>query len=264
MRFISLFFALQACVFFGFSQTKYWVSSTQGNWSDAANWSFTSGGTGGAGVPQTGEDVVFDNAGSGICDLNGMTYTIATIRFNKSATFPSIINNGQINIQGDIYLDNGAQQGTVILSLQSVGNQHLYGNLSATNYLSGIEIDKTSGIVFIHGNVGLRDYWNLVNGTVDDFSDNTAQLTMGVPTNVGINFSITGTQSFTDVVFKGANTFINPGDIITINEKITFLNSTITIDGGELHIQGDVDITAGNQQGTTVVRFLGSGDQHIY
>lgn len=41
--------------------TFYWVGGS-GQWNDAAHWSMVSNGTGGAGVPATHDDVIFDNA----------------------------------------------------------------------------------------------------------------------------------------------------------------------------------------------------------
>ena len=41
--------------------TRYWVGGT-GNWSDTARWSTSSGGAGGATVPRSHDDVVFDSA----------------------------------------------------------------------------------------------------------------------------------------------------------------------------------------------------------
>lgn len=47
------------------SAQRYWVSATGGLWSNAANWSATSGGTGGAGSP-TGVMAIFDGSGGAI------------------------------------------------------------------------------------------------------------------------------------------------------------------------------------------------------
>jgi len=40
---------------------RYWVGDTDGTWNDADNWSTTSGGAGGAGVPTSSDDVIFDD-----------------------------------------------------------------------------------------------------------------------------------------------------------------------------------------------------------
>jgi len=47
----------------------YWVSDTNGAWHDEANWSLTTGGAGGAGVPGALNQVTFDGEGTGLCRL---------------------------------------------------------------------------------------------------------------------------------------------------------------------------------------------------
>src|SRR4029079_1237525 len=42
------------------AQTLYWVAPSAGNWSDPLNWSYSSAGPGGAGVPDSDDAVVFD------------------------------------------------------------------------------------------------------------------------------------------------------------------------------------------------------------
>ncbi len=48
---------------------RYWVAPLIGAWSDSAQWSTSSGGPGGFGVPQTGEDIFFDERS--ICIFTG-------------------------------------------------------------------------------------------------------------------------------------------------------------------------------------------------
>ena len=43
---------------------RYWVASTTSNWNNTSNWSTTSGGSGGASVPGSSDDVIFDSNGS--------------------------------------------------------------------------------------------------------------------------------------------------------------------------------------------------------
>ena len=46
--------------------SRYWVG-TDLNWHDANNWSLTSGGAGGAGIPTASDDVFFDGNGNVLC-----------------------------------------------------------------------------------------------------------------------------------------------------------------------------------------------------
>lgn len=65
------------------AQTYFWVGNG-GDWSDAANWSTTSGGAGGAGVPAAGISVVFDS-NSGDCVV-GRPATCETISWSGDVT----------------------------------------------------------------------------------------------------------------------------------------------------------------------------------
>ncbi|MDF3027213.1 MAG: hypothetical protein K0S23_1520 [Fluviicola sp.] len=51
---------------------RYWIATVTANWDDIANWSATSGGTGGASVPGSGDFAIYDGAGgsNGNCILN--------------------------------------------------------------------------------------------------------------------------------------------------------------------------------------------------
>ena len=40
--------------------TYYWVGSSNGRWANASSWASSSGGAGGAGIPGSADDVIFD------------------------------------------------------------------------------------------------------------------------------------------------------------------------------------------------------------
>ena len=49
---------------------RYWIASTASNWNNTANWSATSGGSGGATVPGVSEIARFDGGGLGDCQFD--------------------------------------------------------------------------------------------------------------------------------------------------------------------------------------------------
>lgn len=49
---------------------RYWISDVAANWNDAANWSTSSGGAGGASVPGSSDLAIFDAQGTGNCRLS--------------------------------------------------------------------------------------------------------------------------------------------------------------------------------------------------
>jgi gliding motility-associated-like protein len=110
----------------------YWVGGT-GSWSDAAHWSFSSGGPGGACVPTGGDDVFFDGnsfpTAGAIVMLNtenaycrSMTWTGSTgrpllmgaldrnLHIFGSLTF---ISNMVLDFSGDIYFESGKPGNTI-------------------------------------------------------------------------------------------------------------------------------------------------------
>lgn len=65
---------------------RYWVAATASVWDNTANWSTTSGGSGGASVPGASDDVIFDGNGNGNCtlDVNGNAASIIWIGYSGS------------------------------------------------------------------------------------------------------------------------------------------------------------------------------------
>jgi hypothetical protein len=60
---------------------KYYVGNAlvDATWNSASYWSYTSGGTGGAGIPNQSDRVIFDlNSPGCIMDVNGIGYSIST------------------------------------------------------------------------------------------------------------------------------------------------------------------------------------------
>ena len=49
---------------------RYWVASSDTTWNDMTNWSYTSGGPGGAPLPTIDNMVIFDSGGQGGCDID--------------------------------------------------------------------------------------------------------------------------------------------------------------------------------------------------
>ena len=92
--------------------TKYWVGNG-GNWSDTAHWSSTSGGTGGASVPSTGDTATFDanSASSGYnVDVSApiLCHLDTTNQVNLSL---NILSGGSLSLQEGISCSSLMVQG---------------------------------------------------------------------------------------------------------------------------------------------------------
>ena len=53
---------------------RYWVSAAPSNWANSANWSLTSGGSGGASIPTPINVAVFDSSGVGNCTMDASAH----------------------------------------------------------------------------------------------------------------------------------------------------------------------------------------------
>ena len=77
-----------------FSQTRYWVAPSGGLWSSSANWSATSGGAGGASVPNSNSfDVVFDQNSLVNLDVPGLILHSIKVTNSITATVYSVAGN---------------------------------------------------------------------------------------------------------------------------------------------------------------------------
>ena len=66
---------------------RYWVATTTSNWNNPANWSTTSGGTGGASVPGAADAVTFDFNGRGSCAIDvAVNIQKITVSFGYTGT----------------------------------------------------------------------------------------------------------------------------------------------------------------------------------
>lgn len=114
---------------------RYWVNRSGGTgsmgtgsgyWNDTNNWSATSGGNGGAGVPTSSDNVFFDNTSAGNCTLD-MTPTIINLTISSGYSgstlylgLYTVTCTGNISIaSNDNLLDAGTS--TVVRGGTSVG-----------------------------------------------------------------------------------------------------------------------------------------------
>ncbi|MBK7651023.1 MAG: hypothetical protein IPJ20_10135 [Flammeovirgaceae bacterium] len=141
-----------------FAQNRFWVAATAANWNNAANWSATSGGAGGASIPGTGgsEVAVFNGNGLGDCNLD-ISPIVSGITVNGYT--------GTINLQGRNLTTTGATNtfttGTIsnsgaaaALVLNTTGSTTFNGTLFNAN----ANISGSSGRLFFNGST--------FNGTV--------------------------------------------------------------------------------------------------
>ncbi|MCL2304343.1 MAG: fibronectin type III domain-containing protein [Planctomycetaceae bacterium] len=134
---------------------RYWVSQTDGNWNDTANWAAFSGGGGGASVPGIGDTA---NVGGAIKCTIDAPVTVDAITLNGGSVKLAINNNVEVRVTGDMMIDSYA---TVLLGtgakliLWGTQDQNVFNG----NYLNAnvpITLDKPAGILKLTGDISLR------------------------------------------------------------------------------------------------------------
>lgn len=191
---------------------RYWVGVTGGNWSDTANWSLTSGGTGGASVPTSAIDAIFD---ANSITTSGRTITIDTTASCKNlhmfglANNPTIVNANTLNVYGNLVMPLTATvtftNSTV--NMKSTSKGELWGKSKTIN---NITFDGVGGLFTLFNDLIVNDI-TLTNGSLDtndvnitcrnisSNNSNTRALSLGksvITASGDINFSTTTGLTF--------------------------------------------------------------------
>lgn len=132
---------------------RYWVNRSSGtgslgtgtgNWNDANNWSATSGGTGGAGVPTSSDNIFFDNSSADDCTLDT---TPTFIDWTMSSGYSgSTLGLGiyTVTCTGDVSIDSSADildAGSSTVDMAGSSTQTL-GNPTMSNAFYNLDISQ--------------------------------------------------------------------------------------------------------------------------
>lgn len=225
--------------------TRYWISSSTGNWNSASNWALSSGGTGGASVPNSSTNVIFDSGGNGDCIINAaVDIASLTMNIGHTGTVDNNLSPQTILIRGDVNL----------LAPTGVVNMG-----SATWTVNGHWTSRNLGILN-------RNSSTLV-------MQNTSQKTMAIKTSGGQSLNhltIDGQVSITATNLElSGNLTIGTGDLLDISTpRVINLNSgscdlvnngTIT-GSGTLMISNNASISV--QSGLIDVAILNINEGH--
>ena len=230
---------------FSYGANRYWIATATGNWSNALNWSATSGGGGGAGAPGAADRAYFDNGGTGNCSID---IPISINRIDVAPGYTGTISQGSISIiiSGTASFACGAFAGGSA-GITFVGN--------FTN--SGAAFTSTAGILEFENNV---DFYGGTfahhNGTVR-FNNLTGGIQI---TGISPAFYIL------ELVGNGYNyTFTSTGNI-TVSRALNISgNLYCRINSGVFDVKGDINITntAAGPVGNAQINLNGTGNQTI-
>ena len=143
---------------------RYWIASSAGNWNDTDNWSTTSGGSSGAAVPTSSDDVYFDGNGTGDCTLDvNATMLSLTMADAYTGTFDSA--DYDLTIADDIDIGTGVTwtkgTGTITLAPSADVTVNFEGES-----IENVEIDASGAIVEWTGTAVMGDL-TVTAGTMD-------------------------------------------------------------------------------------------------
>ena len=255
--------------------TKFYVGPASGvsaNWNNAANWSATSGGAGGAGVPASGDDVritdsdgvsrtvTYDYTGSPvtledfIVDLTGgaanATNTLSmsannltvnteeAVGFNRSGTFNQ---TGGSNTITAGYLDLGAGTG-------SIGTYTLSNSGSLTVSADESIGDSGKGIFVQSGGTNTINYFELDigyhAGSTGNYSLNGGMLSAP---SVYVGGSASGSGGTGVLTVSGTGVLNVPGSLVVYNTA----GSELNLNGGTINAGGEIILNGGRINWTT-------------
>ena len=190
-------------------QDRHWVALNASNWNDPQNWSYTSGGNGGAGVPTEFDDVLFDASRDASVTLDANSI-IANLTIDIGYTGTVTQGNNTLTIQRDANLSGGAFNG---------GNSGI--SIGGSLLLGGTTFTSTEATLDIKGNFTLTNgIFNHNNGTVQLSGD------------AGITQNITSAHVTTFYNLHLTNNSATPGvsvendhnlqGVLTLEDHVTF------------------------------------------
>ncbi|WP_207426934.1 T9SS type A sorting domain-containing protein [Pedobacter sp. SYSU D00535] len=180
-----------------------------------------------------------------------------------NATF----HTGTLTAKGNIYINNNGDNdwGSATFVLAGTGNQTIVANSPLNKgKLPGVTINKPSGILTLPGLLNVTGNWTHMQGQLDVSSNNSTVAFCG-------NNTITGTHTLNHVIFSGRYSSnysysLSSGTVLSLAGSLSLEGvGNLGINGGEIRIGGNLNVnnTALSGGGTTLLTFVGSGDQYI-
>lgn len=214
------------------------------NWGDTANWSDTSGGTGGFSVPTNVDDVFFD-ANSGNCTVNASARTALTLNFTGYTNTITMTNN--ITVSGNITLGAGmgiAGTGQLIVNTTST----LTSN--GVTWSAGFTFSGTSQTYTLGDNWTISGALRLSATTACTINSNT------IYSSGNLTSTTTATTSGTANIELTGGTWSN-SSTGALRNNLT-INGTITISGNVYYNTGTLTYTSGTVTVTGSTLIIGA------
>jgi len=224
--------------------SRYWVGGgANTNWITAGNWSATSGGSGGASVPTSADDVIFNGVGATANGTSTISAAITILSITYTSGFTgAMVHTGALSVTGNITLHNNYTSSGSAAIILALGTGTLTSNGRVlTNQLTGAggatTVTKT-----------LADNWTVNALVINSNSLTLNGFTMTINTTLGTSSgSLFGT---TNIVHNGTSwtstASYSVNNNLTINGDVV-LSAIINYGTGTLTINSAIDTyTNGN------------------
>ncbi|MCG3167814.1 MAG: hypothetical protein POELPBGB_03609 [Bacteroidia bacterium] len=221
------------CTVFSLSAAnRFWITTASTDWNNTANWSTTSGGTGGASVPGSSDIAKFDGNGTGNCTINA-TVNVAGIDIGSGYS-------GTIS-QGGYVVTVGTSHFNVAGGTFTGGSVKI--DINGGNFtLSGGTFTSTTDTLFIGGSIcGTITQFNHSGGT---FSHNNGAVAFDAtgcwPTTQIINV-ITGSL-FYNLIINSNGLPVNTAAADTVKADNNFAHLAGNLGGNCWSVKGNLSV----------------------
>jgi hypothetical protein len=238
--------------------TRYWVGGT-GNWNDTNRWSTTSGGAGGADLPRSHDDVVFDSSSN----ATAYTATVNAITGGNRCKSLTIAGpgSGNVTLAGStaLYIHDDITLPATGLTRTYTGAITLTGStsgktlttngvaLESTITVNGVGCEWALGSALDNGPSNL----NITNGSFDLASYNLTIVNINCTSQNSVTLSLSTSSITTSgtLNFSGTGLTLNAGTSTISNNRG---NSAHVINGGSGLTFYNYSVTATNPSNVTV------------
>lgn len=210
--------------------SRFWISGS-GTWnpSNTANWSTSSGGSGGASVPTSVDDVFLDaNSGAGIITIQAVPPTNILCKSITCTGFTgTLTGNHSLNVYGSCLFVAGMTYSiTGFLWLHSAGNLTTGGKTIAQILVSG-----SSPNITLLDNLTISGQLHIANGS---FDANNNDVTCGWFTSLGSILMGSGTWEITavgsnDLAWDAAGSVTEETSTVKINNSTGDLRRFVSV-----------------------------------
>lgn len=214
------------------------------NWGDTANWSDTSGGTGGFSVPTNVDDVFFD-ANSGNCTVNASARTAKTLNFTGYTN--TITMSNTITVSGNVTL--GAGMGIAGANALIVNETSTLTSNGKT-WSAPFTFSGTSKTFTLGDNWTISGQVNLSGTTATTINSNTLTSSGNLTSTTSATTTGTTNISLTGGTWSNSSTG-------ALRNNLTFTSGTITISGTVYYNTRTLTYTSGTVTTTGSTLIIG-------